>query len=216
MGSLSNSRSQTGRLISDGQTNLKPKIFLPPPPLAITHDGLKKTSTAPSCNQPLRIRNVRGFFKHIRRRVCHDPDGVCILGAPSSHGRAYRSHVVFLAMLTMLSRSPSSSSLSDTRLKKSAAYEPELKDLEVKNSLPRPICRTVPHAAGGPRGDHRSSTIALTDHQSSLQEKLLEGLSNCRALESVIRESFTSIKVRSRLPCHSPLCTERLQSPPNH
>jgi hypothetical protein len=39
----------------------------------------KKTSTAPPpAISPLLIRNVRGFFKHIRRRVCYDPDGVCI------------------------------------------------------------------------------------------------------------------------------------------
>ncbi|KAF8492972.1 hypothetical protein F5888DRAFT_1618410 [Russula emetica] len=58
----------------------------------------------------------------------------------------------------MLSRRPSPS-LPPTPLRKSAAYEPELKDLE---------------------------------------EKLLEGLSNCRALESVIRDSFTSIKRKYR------------------
>ena len=40
------------RQISDGQTNLKPKIFLPSPPLAITHDGLKRHPLPPSCNQP--------------------------------------------------------------------------------------------------------------------------------------------------------------------
>jgi len=49
----------------------------------------------------------------------------------------------------------SSTSSLPNALRKSTAYEPELKDLE---------------------------------------EKLLEGLSNCRALESVIRDSFTSIK----------------------
>jgi hypothetical protein len=51
------------------------------------------------------------------------------------------------------------SSLPITPLRKSAAFEPELKDLE---------------------------------------ERLLEGLSNCRALESVIRDSFTSIKWKYR------------------
>jgi hypothetical protein len=35
------------------------------------------------------------------------------------------------------------------------------------------------------------------DIANAQQEKLLEGLSNCRALEGIIRESFTSIKVRT-------------------
>ena len=90
----------------------------------------------------------------------------------------------------MPSRRLSSTSLPDTLLRKSGAYEPELKDLEVSfSSLP------IPHTAGGIAGlsiiDHRADGLSI-----SVQEKLLEGLSNCRALESVIRDSFTSIKVR--------------------
>jgi hypothetical protein len=39
---------------------------------------------------------------------------------------------------------------------------------------------------------------AAYEHElKDLEEKLLEGLSNCRALEGIIRESFTSIKVRT-------------------
>ncbi|KAI0272951.1 hypothetical protein BGY98DRAFT_146020 [Russula aff. rugulosa BPL654] len=63
-----------------------------------------------------------------------------------------------------------SPSLPQMPLRKSAVYELELKDLE-----------------------------ALANHQLiTVQEKLLEGLSNCRALESVIRDSFTSIKRKYR------------------
>ena len=86
----------------------------------------------------------------------------------------------------MLSRRPSPS-LPQMPLRKSAVYELELKDLEVNfSSSPYP-------SQSRPGEDHQ----ALANHQLiTVQEKLLEGLSNCRALESVIRDSFTSIKVR--------------------
>jgi hypothetical protein len=87
----------------------------------------------------------------------------------------------------MLSRRPSPS-LPQMPLRKSAVYELELKDLEVNFSSSPYLSQPRP------REDHHQ---ALANHQLiTVQEKLLEGLSNCRALESVIRDSFTSIKVR--------------------
>ena len=86
----------------------------------------------------------------------------------------------------MLSRRPSPS-LPQMPLRKSAVYELELKDLEVNFSSSPYLSQSRPGE------DHQ----ALANHQLiTVQEKLLEGLSNCRALESVIRDSFTSIKVR--------------------
>ena len=74
-----------------------------------------------------------------------------------------------------------SSPLLETELQRSATYEHELKGLEVR-----------------PSSSRHSSAVRC---RRSAQEKLLEGLSNCRALEGIIRQSFTSIKVRpSPLP----------------
>ena len=44
------------------------------------------------------------------------------------------------------------------------------------------------------------------------QEKLLEGLSNCRALEGIIRDSFTSIKVRTSTSTQAPADTREISS----
>jgi len=49
---------------------------------------------------------------------------------------------------------------------------------------------------------------ATYEHElKDLEEKLLEGLSNCRALEGIIRDSFTSIKRKYRRAGHDTLRT---------
>jgi len=65
--------------------------------------------------------------------------------------------------------------------------------------------RMEPH--NSPLETSLQSSATYEHELKDLEEKLLEGLSNCRALEGIIRDSFTSIKRKYRRAGHDTLRT---------